>query len=309
MKYDGKSYVYRKDIQGNITAIIDNTGAIVVEYKYDAWGNHKISGSNIALGELNPFRYRSYYYDRETKLYYLQTRYYDPEIGRFINMDGVDYADPETINGLNLYAYCGNNPVMNIDPSGTFAFSALIGLFFQTVASALCYVGMAVASIWDQDVRQDMADIGWNPFNADETKTLNSNKVSFYKGAPIIRTDLNQSGTFGAIFLQRGYTTSRGFTKLNNPDILRHEYGHINQQMMLGTLKYAATVCIPSPPALGPWKNQGGNGYYNAPWETLADELGGVTWGHTTEQKARAWSYYAVSVFAPIATGFFLLWK
>ncbi len=68
---------------------------------------------------LNPFRYRSYYYDTETELYYLQTRYYDPELGRFISQDSIEYAAPETINGLNLYAYCGNNPVMNIDPTGT----------------------------------------------------------------------------------------------------------------------------------------------------------------------------------------------
>ena len=69
---------------------------------------------------MNPFRYRSYYYDTETELYYLQTRYYDPELGRFISQDSIEYADPETINGLNLYAYCGNNPVMNVDPTGTF---------------------------------------------------------------------------------------------------------------------------------------------------------------------------------------------
>ena len=117
----------------------------MVNYTYDAWGNHKITdkdGNEVTggIGVLNPFRYRSYYYDTETGLYYLQTRYYDPEIGRFINMDGVDYADPETINGLNLYAYCGNNPVMNIDPNGTFLFSVLMGLFFQAVVSTLSYV-------------------------------------------------------------------------------------------------------------------------------------------------------------------------
>ncbi len=99
----------------------------MVNYEYDAWGNHKVvnaSGVEITdanhIGNLNPFRYRSYYYDTEFKLYYLQTRYYDPEVGRFISQDGIEYADPETINGLNLYAYCGNNPVMNVDPDGRF---------------------------------------------------------------------------------------------------------------------------------------------------------------------------------------------
>ena len=98
---------------------------------YDAWGNHAIicSDEQKALANLNPFRYRSYYYDTETDLYYLKSRYYDPEVGRFISIDGIEYVDPETINGLNLYAYCGNNHVMNVDPNGTFFLSGfLIGL-------------------------------------------------------------------------------------------------------------------------------------------------------------------------------------
>ena len=62
---------------------------------------------------------RGYYFDTETKLYFLKTRYYDPEVGRFMTIDGIEYLDPETINGLNLYAYCGNNPVMNVDTNGS----------------------------------------------------------------------------------------------------------------------------------------------------------------------------------------------
>lgn len=125
VKYNDNTYVYRKDIQGNICAILDNTGNVVVEYKYDAWGNHAVLDANGAditstthIGNLNPFRYRGYYYDTETGLYYLKSRYYDPETGRFITIDDISYLDPETINGLNLYAYCGNNPVMNVDLDG-----------------------------------------------------------------------------------------------------------------------------------------------------------------------------------------------
>ena len=106
--------------------LIDNNGNTVVEYYYDAWGNHKVvdaNGDEITdldnIGNLNPFRYRGYYYDTETGLYFLQTRYYDPEVGRFLNRDSVQYADPETINGLNLYAYCLNNPIEYTDPYGT----------------------------------------------------------------------------------------------------------------------------------------------------------------------------------------------
>ncbi len=135
--YGDKQYFYRKDAQGNIIAILDNTGSVVVRYIYDAWGNHAIVDSNgedvtegrkgiEGIGILNPFRYRGYYYDTETGLYYLQTRYYDPETGRFVSQDSLEYADPETINGLNLYAYCLNNPVVAIDPTGTFAITAFV---------------------------------------------------------------------------------------------------------------------------------------------------------------------------------------
>ena len=109
------------DSNGNIIGLIDNNGNVVVEYKYDAWGDHVIvlsDSSNENLAKANPFRYRGYYYDEETGLYYLKSRYYDPETGRFLNADDISYLDPETINGLNLYAYCGNNPVMRVDANG-----------------------------------------------------------------------------------------------------------------------------------------------------------------------------------------------
>ena len=76
---------------------IDTSGVVVVKYKYDAWGNHEAevaAEGYVALAEINPFRYRGYYYDTETGLYYLQTRYYDPEVGRFISRDSIDYATP-----------------------------------------------------------------------------------------------------------------------------------------------------------------------------------------------------------------------
>ncbi len=139
VKYGGVQYFYRKDAQGNIIAILDSNGKVVVKYEYDAWGKHKVVDAN-GIGVLNPFRYRGYYYDTETGLYYLQTRYYDPELGRFISQDSLEYADPETINGLNLYAYCGNNPVMSVDPSGNAWWNWLI-IGIQAVAGIVaCFV-------------------------------------------------------------------------------------------------------------------------------------------------------------------------
>ena len=126
----------------------------MVRYVYDAWGNHKAydeNGSEITsathIGNLNPFRYRGYYYDTETKLYFLKTRYYDPEIGRFITIDGIEYIDPETINGLNLYAYCGNNPVMAVDPNGTAKWwQWLLGGIIVVAAIALTVVTAGLAA-------------------------------------------------------------------------------------------------------------------------------------------------------------------
>ena len=80
--------------------LLDSTGATVVKYVYDAWGNHIVTDyTEFGLGQINPIRYRSYYYDTETGLYYLKSRYYDPQTGRFISMDNISYLDPETIGG------------------------------------------------------------------------------------------------------------------------------------------------------------------------------------------------------------------
>ena len=129
VKYDGSTYFYRKDVLGNVAKILDNTGAVVVEYKYDAWGKCQttvVDSSATEIANLNPFRYRGYYFDTETGFYFLKTRYYDPEICRFTTIDDIKYLAPESINGLNLYTYCGNNPIMHIDPTGNAFLTALL---------------------------------------------------------------------------------------------------------------------------------------------------------------------------------------
>lgn len=106
--------------QGDIIGLLDSSNTEVVAYRYDSWGKLlNISGSLAStVGAKNPFHYRSYYYDTETGLYYLQSRYYNPEINRFISKDDASYHESETeVNG-NLYAYANDNPVMNVDPSG-----------------------------------------------------------------------------------------------------------------------------------------------------------------------------------------------
>ncbi|HBL84046.1 MAG: hypothetical protein A2Y17_05590 [Clostridiales bacterium GWF2_38_85] len=118
-KYDGTSYYYGRNIQGDVKYIYNTSGTIVVEYCYDAWGNVISTTGSLAstVGYFNPFRYRGYYYDIETGFYYLNSRYYDPQVGRFINSDGIIGANKDLL-GYNLFAYCSNNPVNASDPSG-----------------------------------------------------------------------------------------------------------------------------------------------------------------------------------------------
>ena len=123
VKYNGTEYYYLRNGQNDIVGIIDRSGTTVVEYRYDAWGKLLSTTGSLAstLGKDNPIRYRGYYYDTETGLYYLQSRYYDPDTGRFINADDVDFIGVTgTIPSHNLFAYCENNPVNNSDPSGCF---------------------------------------------------------------------------------------------------------------------------------------------------------------------------------------------
>ena len=117
--YNGTVYYYKTNIQGDVIAILDGSGNAVVTYAYDAWGVLLGTAGTMAstLGTLNPLRYRGYVYDPETALYYLQSRYYNPEIGRFINAD-VYVTTGQGFIGNNMFAYCGNNPVLRTDQAG-----------------------------------------------------------------------------------------------------------------------------------------------------------------------------------------------
>ena len=111
----GSTYNYVKNLQGDIVKILDNYCNEIVTYTYDSWGNLIAQGGSATyttLGRQNPLRYRGYFYDTDTGLYYLQSRYYNPEWGRFVNGD-----EPIT-EDLNLYVYCGNDPVNNADYNG-----------------------------------------------------------------------------------------------------------------------------------------------------------------------------------------------
>ena len=142
--YNGAEYYYIKNMQGDVIAIANANGSIIGTYTYDAWGYiyamHGTSSMPVyddsdEIVAINPIRYRGYYYDKETGLYYLQSRYYDSETGRFINADRVLGANSD-LAAYNLYPYCGNNPIIRYDDNG---------LFFKEIIRGIIHAGNAVA--------------------------------------------------------------------------------------------------------------------------------------------------------------------
>ena len=141
MKYNNTLYYYVLNAQGDVVRIVNSSRSVVASYTYDPWG--KIISSSGTLADINPLRYRGYYYDAETGFYYLQSRYYDPEIGRFINADSYASTDAAGLLSTNMFAYCENDPVNRSDPSGEwFLQAAAIGAATDV---ALYLVGCAIS--------------------------------------------------------------------------------------------------------------------------------------------------------------------
>ena len=117
--YNGTMYFYVKNLQGDVVRIIDLSGTEVASYVYDAWGNIKDTKGEPTIREINPIRYRGYVYDTETSLYYLQSRYYDPFTGRFLNADEISYMFmSDSAIGSNAFSYCDNNSINAVDSDG-----------------------------------------------------------------------------------------------------------------------------------------------------------------------------------------------
>ena len=142
---DIKTYFYLIDIIGNIVGLVDENGNIVVEYDYSSYGKVEVKKDTVGISKKDHIRYKGYIYDEETKLYYLISRYYDPEIGRFISPDSVEYIEPSSISGLNLYVYCCNDPINMYDPSGNFAISIGLLLAIGGIVGAAIGAGASVA--------------------------------------------------------------------------------------------------------------------------------------------------------------------
>ncbi len=158
-EYDNNKYYYKKNVQGDIIGILDSFLEEIVTYTYDSWGklisikdgNDIEVTSTTHIGYINPYRYRGYRYDNETGYYYLQSRYYNPEWGRFINADEV-IVNVGVADGYNLFAYCANNPINRCDESGNF-WGVAIAL---AVVAVTVIVGKAIGLI-DSDVQSEVA--------------------------------------------------------------------------------------------------------------------------------------------------------
>jgi RHS repeat-associated protein len=144
------TYYYITNLQGDVMYLVDANGVQVAAYDYDPYG--KIISATGDLAEINPLRYRGYYYDTETGFYYLQSRYYDPEICRFINADS--YASTEQgFIGYNMFAYCDNNPVIRFDNGGTF-WNIVIGAAVGAIVSG-------VVSFATQAIEHGIENVNW----------------------------------------------------------------------------------------------------------------------------------------------------
>lgn len=146
--YNNEPYYFQKNLQGDIIGIVDKSSKVVANYSYDAWGVCTVTQDSVGIATVNPFRYRGYYYDEENGMYYLQSRYYDPSVGRFVNGDEVVYgciADNKVAH--NIFVYCKNNPVVLIDKSGYVA-ANVIGAIIGGVIGA---VGGYFLSNWLAD--------------------------------------------------------------------------------------------------------------------------------------------------------------
>ncbi len=149
---DSETYLYVKNLQGDIIAIVDELGKVIVEYSYDAWGNvtfHETSLQNMTKAStlcfVSPFTYRGYCYDYDIELYYLQSRYYSAEIGRFINTDDtqIAIATMGTALGANLFAYCENNAVNYVDPTGYVISEAAAATGIVAICCAMLVIATA----------------------------------------------------------------------------------------------------------------------------------------------------------------------
>ena len=136
--YNETPYYFVKNLQGDIISIVNKDAQTIARYSYDAWGVCTITQNSTGIAAINPFRYRGYYYDEEIGLYYLQSRYYNPIVGRFINADESEFINIcRTAHGTSLFAYCANNCINDDDSMGLFPVHIVAGVIMGILWAVL----------------------------------------------------------------------------------------------------------------------------------------------------------------------------
>ncbi len=254
-----QTYYYITNLQGDVMYMVDETGDEVASYDYDPYG--KLIYSTGRMVEINPLRYRSYYYDNDTDFYYVSSRYYDSSVCRFVNYDGYTSTGQGYI-GHNMFAYCGNDPINRVDPSGYGFFGDLWNKITDVVDDACKWVA--------DKVEQVSEFIN----NEDEMKVLNAKFIAFYKGKMVIKLPIGtNAASYGIIFMGNKIAADAEGIRT-----VRHEYGHTQQLERMGLLQFTARVAIPSVTCnLLDRVDMLPCDYYSLPWEYQADMYGGVT--------------------------------
>ncbi|MGM9814469.1 MAG: RHS repeat domain-containing protein [Candidatus Enteromonas sp.] len=183
---NGDEYFYERNVLGDITAVLDSNGHPVIAYDYDDWGVPAVKTIDSAKGyfvsKISRFLFKGYFHDEETGFYYLESRYYDPELARFISTDEASNLDPRAPTGMNPWAYCQNDPVNKFDPSGRFGLViGLIGSFF---------VGFAV-SVVSQGIQY--GEVNWLQAGTDALFTVVSAALA-YTGIGLLASTVINAG-------------------------------------------------------------------------------------------------------------------
>ena len=245
MIHNGNTFNYVLNLQGDVQQIrCAWTGEVVATYMYNAFG--EIWGAEGRMARINPLLYRGYFLCSSLGMYYLQSRYYDPWIGRFINADAtwVLGVNQGSLLQFNLFAYALNNPVMLVDPTG-FVGSHWAGpndMAFWYAMNAWGHAQLGNTQAANQYQRRSVAQQARRPTNTNPQAVIHAMEFYnfvWYRRTPVVRTS-GLGGSFsilGMIWLDEAK---------RNPDHVSHEWGHTLQERFLGTLLYIPLVAIPS---------------------------------------------------------------
>ena len=314
---NGTPYYYVRNLQGDVTKIIDGSGNVVVQYAYGSWGKVlSITGSLAStVGAKNPIGYRGYYYDTESELYYLNSRYYDPETGRFISPDVV-------AEGGNLYTYCANDPVNRSDDSGLLSWNDIKNWGEKAVSTIKSGIEKAVLAVYKarktvegvkNNVLEDISNL--NVFNIDPDVVRNAHYFSGYGGQLVILYGHTHAQQYASFSYGPIMGMHNAFKNDNWENTLKHEHGHYVQFMQLGLIKYTFAIALPS-------ATHNDYYYHSQLWEVTADMLGGVPYSITSDPRSEfyhragaetaGWTYYNKarhSTMAQVIFDYFLCYR